>query len=451
VVRKLVEKFQPQASRSQAFGQYVEGVKKDLTELELLLIQRSLENAKAEVNKGLREIEKRTATADQFNELNTALTVLEKTLESVPRRDLPAELADGKALVRDVRARMARRKIEVDMVAQKAKVKATRDTTEEVVKGIQARDIGNEQLEAADRAIKLLVSVLDEGAPLAKADSDYRTFDTATRDRVAILQDRVVVRRILLQASIAKGRLTELTAEARASLETARQPEGTDAQLETAGKNIEAINAAVEANVALEKKDKGYAGAADTARANYLKLVEALELTKPARALRRATGEAAAYAAGGSTKDLRKQKEQYEKAVEKLRGCERDGEAMLKENPALLKSSVLVEGRLMQPKEVTAMCAEDAKVAEAQLRMANALIAFDEGPRRTYEAATALLSRGDKGAALKNFGECISSGKLGLYKYPEWKERTFLVGGAQMSVDQVVEKCTAQRKALLPQ
>ena len=87
VARKLIEKFQPQAARSQAFGQYVADVSKTLVEVEIELQVRSLTAARAEVAQAVKNIERRNPTDEQFEELTTALTVLQKTIDTVNKKD----------------------------------------------------------------------------------------------------------------------------------------------------------------------------------------------------------------------------------------------------------------------------------------------------------------------------------------------------------------------------
>ena len=111
VVRKLVEKFQPEATRSQAFGQYVDGVKKTLAEVEGNLQRRSLSSAKAAAVQAMKPIGTKGPTDDQFKEANAALDALDKTLEPMQNTDpgMTQLIADAKALLASSRPTVAKR------------------------------------------------------------------------------------------------------------------------------------------------------------------------------------------------------------------------------------------------------------------------------------------------------------------------------------------------------
>ncbi len=457
VVRELVEKFQPQASRSQAFGQYVDEVKKTLIEVEVELQRRSLDSARAEVVRALKNVERRNATDEQFAELDTALTVLKKTLETVHKKDpaIAGAAADAKALLRDARARMAKRRVDVDIERQRAKVQETKRNTEAVVREIQQPSIGDEQLQAAEEAIGQLEAVLEQGAALTKKDRDYAQLDREVKNRITELKGRIAARRLALAVNAGRKQLNDANADAKSKIDAARKPEATDADVEAASRSVEAFTQAIEANAALEKQDRGYAAHAERARDELMRRIEALERARLERALRRQTGDAfaagaAAVEAAGSTQDLRKQKEHYEKAISQFRSCEKDGASMVKENPTLARIPVLAEGQTRMPSEVMALCAERVKATEQLLRQAMALIAFEDGPKRAFETGKALLDKDKKSEALPQFGECISTGKIALYKYPELKERTFVVAGANTTITELIDQCINQRKALLP-
>ena len=75
---------------------------------------------------------------------------------------------------------------------------------------------------------------------------------------------------------------------------------------------------------------------------------------------RRTTSEAAA-----SSADLRKKKELYASALDKLKACQEDGARMVKENAGLASVDVLVGGLPTRPQEVMAQCAQKAAALQA--------------------------------------------------------------------------------------
>ncbi|MFP2910640.1 hypothetical protein ACLESD_37485, partial [Pyxidicoccus sp. 3LFB2] len=298
VVRKLVEKYEPQAARSQPIGQYLGEVKNTLVEVEVALQVRSLDAARADVMQALRNVEKRSATAEQFEEAKTALVVLEKTLETVHAKNpaVSPTAVESRQLLRDGRATLERRRYEVDLQQQRVKVDEARKNAAALVTQVQKDKPTEAQLQEAENAIKQIGVVLEAGAPFTKKDRDYAQYARETKERMAELSDRVNRRKIVLAAADARAQLTERLASTKEKLDTAKRTSATDADIEVASKSVDEIMAMFEARAELERQDGGYAGYAERARAEWLKLVEGLEFAKQARALRRTTGEALAAA-----------------------------------------------------------------------------------------------------------------------------------------------------------
>ncbi|MHB8874125.1 MAG: coiled-coil domain-containing protein [Myxococcaceae bacterium] len=457
VVRKLVEKFQPQASLSQAFGQYVNDVKKTLIEVEIELQRRGLDSARKDLVQALRNIEKKAPTDEHFEEAKTAQVVLEKTLETVHAKEpaLAALVGDARALVNTARTTTAKRRVEVDVQRQRAKVEEARKNAAALMAEIQQPDIGKDRLQEAGNAVKQLGAVLDEGAALTKQDREYAAYEREVKQRIVELNERIAKRTLVLAASTGRTLLTETITGAKARLEAAKQPSATDPDIDSASRSVEAVGKAIEAQASLEEQDKGYAAHAERARVDLERLNEALDFAKQARALRRQTVEAlsagaSAALSAAADRDLRSQKGRYEKAVAQFRSCESAGESLVKENRALANIVVLVEGDPSTPKDVTALCAEKAKATEQLLKQVVALIGFEEGPKRGYEAGKGLLANDKKSEALTQFYDCISSGKILLHRNPELKDRQFQVAGASMTLHEVIQLCLKHRDSLGP-
>ncbi|HYI00154.1 hypothetical protein [Hyalangium sp.] len=455
VVRKLVEKYEPQAGRSQAIGQYLTEVKNTLVEVEVALQVRSLEAARAEVMQALRNLEKRAPTDEQFEEANTALTVLAKTLETVHARNpaISGAAADARQLLKDGRAAIEKRRYEVDLQRQRAKVDEARKSAAALVTQIQKEKPSEAQLQEADNAVKQIGVVLEAGVQFVRKDRDYAQYAKETKERMTELSDRIARRKIALSAVDARSQLAERVSTAKEKLEAAKVVSSTDAHLEAASKSVDAIMQALEARAELEGQDAGYAASAERGRNELLRLVEALEFARQERALRRMTGEALAAAhamseAAASTADLRKRKELYASAMEKLKACQDDGARMLKENARLAASDVLVGGLPVKPKEVMAQCAQKAEALQEPQKQVDVRLRFDEGPRKAYELAKNLLSKSRKNEALDQLNNCIAEGRILENRYPEFKEHQFDVGGTRMSVLELIQACVKERKPL---
>ncbi|HLL55812.1 MAG TPA: hypothetical protein VK447_19780, partial [Myxococcaceae bacterium] len=457
VVRKLVEKYEPQAARSQAIGQYLAEVKNTLVEVEVALQVRSLDVARAEVLQALRNVEKRAATAEQFEEAKTALVVLEKTLETVHAKNpaISGAAADARQLLKDGRATMERRRYEVDLLQQRAKVDEARKNAAALVTQVQKEPPSQTQLQEAENAIKQIGVVLEAGAHFVKKDRDYALYAKETKERMAELSDRLTRRKIVLAAAEARAQLAERMATTKEKLEAAKRVSSTDGDVETASKSVDEVMQMFEARAELERQDAGYAAYAERARPEWLKLVEALEFARQARALRRMTGEALAAAstsseAAASSADLRKRKELYASAMEKLKACQDDGAKMVKENASLATVDVLVGGVPTRPQEVMAQCAQKAAALQEPQKRADVQLRFHEGPRKAYDSAKALLSKGRKNEALAQLNDCIAEGRILENRYPDFKEQKFDIGGTSISVIEQIQVCVKERKPLQP-
>ncbi len=453
VVRLLVEKYQPQGARSPELAQYLGEVKRTLFEVEAKLQVRAIELAKGDVRQGLRPLEKRAPTDEQFEEANSAVLVLEKTLDGTHKRDaeVKAQVADARQLIRDARASIAKRRYERDLQRQRAKIEEARRNATAVVAQIQKERPSEEQFQAAENAVKQVGLVLQDGAALIKKDRDLALYGKETKERIAELNDRIAKRRLALAAQDGRKELQEAVAAAKQKLEKARTPEATDADIKAGSDAVEAIAHALEPRAELEKKDAGFAAQAERTRIEMGRLYEALAGATEARALRRETAEALAAGSAAATEaaasqDLRKQKASWEIAAERFKSCEANGARMLKENPGLSRTVILVDGQPHKPTEVTALCTTQGQSTAAALKEVVALIRVDEGPKKALETAKHLLGRSRKEEALAQFDQCIAEGLIAENRYPELKGRKFAVAGGNMTVTEMVRECTRLRK-----
>ncbi|MDP1827623.1 MAG: hypothetical protein Q8L48_30405 [Archangium sp.] len=174
VVRKLIEKFEPEAARSQAFAQYVIEVKGLLFEVEAGLHRRNLEAVSNDVNQALKAIAKKDAPDEAFAEANSALGVLEKTIATMDAKNptLAPYLFDANKLLREGRASTAQRRTEVDADGQRKKLAEASKDVNQALKAISKKDATDENFAEANSALGILektIAAMDAKNPLLAA------------------------------------------------------------------------------------------------------------------------------------------------------------------------------------------------------------------------------------------------------------------------------------------
>lgn len=455
VVRKLVERYEPQAARSPAISQYITEVKNTLAEVEVSLQVRSLDAARIDVVQSLRNIERRSATPEQFEEAKTALVVLEKTLETVQTKHpaVSPSAIEARQLLKDGRATMERRRYEVDLQQQRVKVDEARKNAAALVSQVQQDKPSEAQFQAAENAIQQIGAVLEAGVQFVKKDRDYAVYAKETKERMADLAGRITRKKVVMAAADARVQISERLASTKQTLESAKLISATDGDVDTASKSVDEIMKLFETRAELERQDGGYAAYAERARAEWLKLVETLEFAKQARTLRRVTGEALAAAssaaeAAAAAVDLRKRKELYASALEKLKACQEEGARMMKETASLASIDVLLSGSPTRPQEVMSQCGQKAETLREPQKRADVQLRFIEGPKKAYDAVKPLVSKGRKDEALSKLNECIAEGRILENQFPEFKEQKFDVNGTHMSMLDLIQVCVKERKPL---
>ncbi|WNG22988.1 hypothetical protein F0U62_02290 [Cystobacter fuscus] len=455
VVRKLVEKYEPQAAASPPIAQYLTEVKNTLTEVEVSLEVRGLDTARADFTQALRNLERRSVTPEQFEEANTAMVILQKTLETAHTKNpaVSPSAAEARQLLKDGKATIERRRYEVDLQQQRAKVDEARKNATALVAGIQKDKPSDAQLQEAEKAIQQIGVVLEAGVAFVKKDRDYALYAKESKERMAELTDRVNRRKIVLAAADARVQLSERLATAKEKLEAAKPATSTDGDIDAASKVVDELMQMFETRAELERQDAGYASYAERARNDMVKLMEALEFARQARGLRKTTGEALAAAnatseAAESAKDLRKKKDLYANAMDKLKACQEEGARMVKENAGLAGIDVLIGGLPTRPQDVMAQCAQKAASLQEPQKKVDVQLRFEDGPRKAYTLAKSLLSKGSKNEALEQYNGCVAEGRILQNQYPDFKDHKFDVSGTSMSVLELIQVCVKERKPL---
>lgn len=538
VARKLLEKFQAEAERSEAFGKYVDGVRADLVEVEAQLTLRAVDTAVKDLRQALVKLEKKSASDDDFKVADSALLVLDKTLEPLSAKDplvgkavadaqawqregkatiarrraevdaaaqlaalaialkdfrqalvklekkAPADddfavaksallvldktlepmdpknplvsgaVADAKAWQREGGATITRRRLELDVQAQQAKVEAARKKASDLIGAFSQPESGEEQYAQAVAAVKDITTVLDAGVALKERDKTYAWYDGEVRKRAAELDKKLALRRIQLNAAAARTALTNALADTKDKLETARRPASTDQDLAAAEKQVEATNALLEAKAELETQSVSYATAAEKGRYELMKRLETLELARTERDARKRTVDAlvtglSAEDAAAASKDMRAQKRDYEKAVGQYKQCRDDGGKLLEASPTAGRLPVVIRGQPATVQDAVAQCGQRYDAVEPLIKPLAGLIAFEDGPRKAYEAAIKLLAAGKNKEALAQFDECTATGVTLGVRNPDMKTRTFTVAGKQMKLSELTSICTAKSRELL--
>ncbi len=453
VVRKLIEKFAPEAKRNAPFGEYVETVKGQLIEVENLLQLRALDTAQRDFRQALGKLDRKAPTDEDFAVANSSLLVLTKTLEPMNAKDpaLVQPVADARAWEREGKATISKRRIELDVAAQQARVEEARNKAIAIVGTFGQPDAGEDAVKQAEAAVQQVNAALETGAELTTKDRGYAAYDRELKKRVNEFNSKIANKKLQLLAAATRAQLTDALANAKAKIEAARLPASSDADLAAAVQSVEAVNAFLERQAPLEQQAGSYASAAEKGRMELMKRFETLGVAQQERELRKATvdqlvpGLALSHAAAAS-QDLKKQKADYEKALKLFKSC-RDEGAKIIGDPASAKLAVIIDGPATL-KEAVVQCSQEFDAVTPLIKPLTGLISFEDGPRKAYELATGLLSKGKKTEALAQFDECIATGVTVGVRYPDLKERLFAVGNGQMTLAEVTKLCTAKSKEL---
>lgn len=456
VVKKLLEKFQPEAERSAQFGEYVATVKASLAEVEGNLQLKALDIAQKDFRNALVKLDRKAPSDDDFAVANSSMLVLEKTLEPMNARDplLIQPVADARAWLKDGKNTITKRRTELDVAAQKEKVEAVRNTASTLLGNFAKPETAEPQVKETEDALKGIITALDAGVELTKRDREYAAYDREVRKRVDEGHNKIAAKRLQLTAMGAKADLAAALADLKAKIETARTPASTDADLDAVMKAMDSINSQLEAKAQLETQNANYAAAAERGRLELMKRMETAEIARQERDAKKRTIDAfapalAAADAAAASSDLRVQKSNYEKALAGFKTCKEEGAKILEGTPQFGRLQGMVQNLPSTLKDVVSQCGQRADATAPLIKPLAALIAFEDGPKKAYEAAVALLSKGKKQEALAQFDECTATGVTLGVRNPDMKEKSFTVAGQQMTLSELNKTCSTKSKELL--
>jgi succinate dehydrogenase/fumarate reductase-like Fe-S protein len=121
---------------------------------------------------------------------------------------------------------------------------------------------------------------------------------------------------------------------------------------------------------------------------------------------------------------------------------------LVEPTPVLAKLPVPFEGKQLLPREVVALCTDRSTQTLQLMKELAPLIKFEDGPKRSFETGKLLVQQGKKAEALNQYNECIATGRILQHDRPEMAEQKFEVGGASMSLAEVISACVAQSRKL---
>lgn len=360
---------------------------------------------------------------------------------------------NAREVVKKGKERIQRRRDEIATDEQIAVVEDAVAILKASVARLDSLSPGPKQFDAAAKALKEAQAALAKGKPLEKRLSRYAKWAARMERFLAGQGERIEKRKLEVAVGEGRARTDELLAAARVSVERAKQLDATSDDVARAVESTEALKKALAAGAALEKKDKRYAVYAAKAKAELVGFEKETENAKHVIAFRKgpigemSAGLAAAEKAA-QTSDLRERQSRYQKALGRFEACRKNAADMIGDHPRIASSVVVAGGKQSTTKDVITMCVTHAKGVEQTLAGVNAVLAFYDGPAKSFEKGTALLDSGDEKEALKQFESCLANGRILQYKHPELKKRKFDVAGKKVTLPGLIADCDARAKKL---
>jgi hypothetical protein len=277
--QKVLEEAKRWAKEDRTFATYFDETKKKITEaandlstrrreIDTTRMRATLESAKNDLERALRALERRAPTDEQFGEANSAAIVLEKTLETAPKKDaeLAAYVQQMKTLLHTAKQTLEKRRLEVDVDRQRAKVEAARNELASALTKALRANTTPERLDAVDSAVEHVREALAEGTQLVQKDRSYRDYDHEVKKRLEEAKAKVATERQTLTVDAQKAKVdAALKAVARAQT-TLEASGGKGDAFSEVEKALEGVDAAFTSGAELEKKIATYAAWSKQAR-----------------------------------------------------------------------------------------------------------------------------------------------------------------------------------------
>jgi hypothetical protein len=270
-VRKVLKEGEAFARANPAYATWAQDVSERLKDAEAGIATRrqdleyvrqraAYESARNDLTKALRGIERRGATDEQFDEVKTAIIVLEKTLETERPKDqrLVKYVSDLRTLLKNAKTTMDERRLATDIERHKAKVDQVRSVISTQLKTALTNVVPTEELDALDAALERLKGVLIEGAAFAKKDRAYAEYDREAKKRLEETKERVAKRREELAVLAEKSRIEPTLKELSSALSAMDGFAPKTQAIQAAEKALLEAEGAIAQGAAAEKKLAAY-------------------------------------------------------------------------------------------------------------------------------------------------------------------------------------------------
>ncbi len=415
--------------------------------------QATLTTAVKEFRAALGKLDRKAPSDDDFAVANSSLLVLTKTLEPLDPKNplLAAAIVDARAWEREGKQTITKRRTELDVAAQQAKVETTRNNAQKIVDTFPNEDAGDDTVKQAEDAVKRITEALDQGTELTKQDRGYAAYDREVRKRVTDFGKKIDAKKLQLFAAASRNELRAQLDELKEKVTAARAPASTDADVQGALKQYDGILAFIEGKQQLAQQAGSFASAVDKAYYELQKRQESLLAAQEEREIRRQTtdelnpGIAAFDEAASAIGDIRKQKAKYEEAQAHFKACKSKGEAIQENQPQFGKLAVVIAGLPSNVAKAIGECGRRLTEVEPLIKPLAGLVFVEDRPKKSYAEALAATAKDKKLTAYEN---CAADAVTAAVRYPDLKERFFEVGKEQMLLSDLSKKCAAEAKKL---
>jgi hypothetical protein len=474
-VSKALEEGGELKTKDKNYSGYSAEMKKKLEEATAQVAKRRLEVEidlqRGRVNQAIAAVKQATARLnmpEDCDAADAAVGDLEKTIEAGDKygaKDAGYSKLATEARKTAVAARknIGDRREEIAMDTQRAKVQTELDSLKGALAGLEGFSPGEEQFTQATNALAAVKKALDDGAELEKKLVRYSTWANETRKKLAGAQQKIEARKREIAVRERRMLIEDAVTAAKAGIDNAKRADATGDIVKEATNAIKNARDEIEKGKDLERNDVKYEQFATWARKQVDQFQATLNGSSQTVAFREgpiaALAEGLAATEGVSRQAPDEQKKAYTTALELFKKCQKDAASIIADHPAIGSMQFPVGRTKAKGSRVLAACAENSKSVETKLAAVEIMVAFYEGPAKSFEKAKALLAEAESaadpaakkkvhGEALSQFEACLEAGRLLQYKHPQLKTAKFDLGGEKVTLPAIVATCQKQAKSL---
>ncbi len=460
--RGTIDEGKDLEDKDRAYATYAGGMKKQhdaalnriaarRLEVQVLTARAEISTRRELLGEALRRILAPGPSEADFNATIEAVSAVEKAVDSASElrgkdRKFAGYAVEVEKSLIPARATIGRRKLEVEIAAQRDKLNAALDTLAGSIKGMNAPT----DFEAADGAVNGVERTLDEGEKYLGKDAKYGKLVTDARKRVAAARQQIRTRRDEVAMAEQKAKV-QVQRDRLAELLTALAGfSASDEQFKAAREAVDETNKALDEGDELERRLRAYAAYATSVRKALADARKKIELRQVAVDVRnrRLLIEQAVGTAKLRVTDL----EKPESSSEELKGA----------------SDALVSAR----EEITAGAALEkrdgqyGKFANASRKQLSALqraldeaapgVRFREGPVAALREARSAMSAADGlqdeeqraaySSTLEQLQSCQSDAKDMISEHKKLARQSFVAGRKNVKGSDVAKQCAAEAK-----